>query len=156
MLDIPSISGIVAAAGVIVGVAFTVLEIRNLVRQRQTDLIMRIYSTFGSELFLKSWKKIMTSESKDYHNYEQWYEWSDLLEVWVYFEGIGALLNRKLIDIVMVDDLLTGPIIRTWEKVRPIAEGIRKNLNYPQAFEWFEYLYNELKKREQQLASKTA
>jgi hypothetical protein len=32
----------------------------------------------------------------------------------------------------------------------------RKQLNAPTAYEWFEYLYNEMKKREQQKASKKA
>jgi hypothetical protein len=49
MLDIPSISAIVAGVGVLVGVAFTYLEVRNLVRTRQTDLVLRLYSAFGSE-----------------------------------------------------------------------------------------------------------
>lgn len=40
MLDIPSILAIVAAVGVLIGVVLAVLELRNLVRQRQTDLIM--------------------------------------------------------------------------------------------------------------------
>jgi len=40
MLDIPSISAIVAAVGVIVGFVFTVLELRNLVKARQTDPAM--------------------------------------------------------------------------------------------------------------------
>jgi len=35
MLDIPSISAVVAAAGVIIGVVLTVIELRNLVKQRQ-------------------------------------------------------------------------------------------------------------------------
>jgi len=48
MLDIPSISVMVAAAGVIVGVVFTVLELRNLIKQRQTDLVTRLYSIMGS------------------------------------------------------------------------------------------------------------
>ena len=43
MLDIPSISAIVAAIGVIIGVVFTVLEPRNLVKTRQTDLMIRLY-----------------------------------------------------------------------------------------------------------------
>ncbi len=42
MLDIPSISAMVAAAGVIVDVVFYLLELRNLIKQRQTDLVTRL------------------------------------------------------------------------------------------------------------------
>jgi len=72
------------------------------------------------------------------------------------FEAIGVLLKNKLIDIGLVDDLFTGPSKWFWEKLKPIAEDTRKQLNYPQYAEHIEYLYNEMKKREQQLASKTA
>jgi len=51
MLDIPSISTLVAAVGVIVGVVFAVLELKNITRTRQTDLVVRLYSTFGTEDF---------------------------------------------------------------------------------------------------------
>jgi hypothetical protein len=31
------------------------------------------------------------------------------------------------------------------------VEGIRKMFGFPESYLWFEYLYNEAKKREQQL-----
>jgi len=65
------------------------------------------------------------------------------------FEGVGVLLHRKLIDISMVADLL--PVEMTWEKIKPIVGGMRKQFNEPRFYEWFEYLYNEMKKREQKL-----
>ena len=55
MLDIPSITGIVAAVGVIVGVAFTVFEVRNLVKARKTDLTMRLASAWHSEGLMEKW-----------------------------------------------------------------------------------------------------
>jgi len=41
MLDIASISAVVAAFGMIVGVVFAVLEIRNLARQREIEVETR-------------------------------------------------------------------------------------------------------------------
>ena len=43
------------------------------------------------------------------------------------------------------------PISMTWEKIKPIVKGIRKQLNKPKFYSWFEYLYNEMQKREQRL-----
>ena len=147
----PSISAIVAAIGVIIGVVFAVLELRNLVRTRQTDLIMRLYSTRTGKEFQESWKKVMSMESKDYRNYEKWYEWSDFIVVAAFFEGIGILLRRKLTDIRLVDDLFSYSIKTIWEKINEVVEAVRKHNNAPQIWEWFEYLYNEMKKREQRL-----
>ena len=58
MLDIPSISAIVAAAGVLVGVAFTVLQLRDLVKTRQTDLVLRLYDKFSSKEFQDAWETL--------------------------------------------------------------------------------------------------
>jgi len=59
---------------------------------------------------------------------------------------MGVLLKRNLIDLELVDDLFSGPIKIAWKRFKPIAEDARKQLNYP---EYTEYLYNEMKKREQ-------
>jgi hypothetical protein len=59
------------------------------------------------------------------------------------------LVKRKLVSMGLIDDLLNANILSTWEKIKPIAEGMRKRV--PQSWEWFEYLYNEMKKRERQL-----
>jgi hypothetical protein len=54
MVDITEVSAIVAAAGVLVGVVLNVLELRHLRKQRQTDLVVKLYSAFTSDDFLKS------------------------------------------------------------------------------------------------------
>jgi hypothetical protein len=97
-------------------------------------------------------EKVMSMESEDYRNYEKWHEWSDFIIVAAFFEGIGILLHRKLIDIVLVDDLFSYSIKTIWEKIKEVVEAVRKHHNAPQIWEWFEYLYDEMKKREQQLA----
>ena len=158
MLDIPSISALVAAAGVIVGVVLTVLELRNLVKQRQSDLVLRLYTTFGSNEFQERWTEFIKGDYKDYNDFVEKYNIrsNPAPEHTYLFEALGVLLKNRLIEISLVEDLFTGPSKWFWEKLKPIAEDTRKKLNYPQYAEHIEYLYNELQKREQQLTSKTA
>jgi len=163
MLDIPSISAIVAAIGVIIGVIFAVLQLRDLVKTRKTDLVIRLYSTYGSREFQEAWVETLRLEFKDYHDYLKKYGatsekpvYTSVNMVAAYFEGIGILLRRKLIDIALVDDLLSSDIVLTWHKMKPIVEGWRKQFNRPQISEWFEYLYDEMQKREQTLTQKTS
>lgn len=150
--DIASISTIVAATGVLVGVVFAVLQLRDLVKTRQTDLILRLYAAFNTKEFLKTWDEVRKRDAKDFADYEKKYGWSEALEVGMFFEGIGVLLKRKLINIDLVDDLFTGPIKITWESFEDLTKDARKQREAPTLFEWFEYLYNEMKKREQTLA----
>jgi hypothetical protein len=69
----------------------------------------------------------------------------------LFFEGLGILVKRKLINMDMVDDLASTDIICIWERHRPAIEGAREYLRRPQIYEYFEYLYDEMKKREQKL-----
>jgi hypothetical protein len=158
MVDITEISAIVAAAGVLVGVVYYVLEMRRQTEVKQTDLIMGLDSYFGSREFQEAWVETMRMEFKDYEDYLDKYGSDSGKPAYVsvnmvanFFEGLGILLRRKLIDIALVDDLFSSDIILTWHKMKPLAEGWRKHFNRPQMAEYFEYLYNEMKKRELKL-----
>lgn len=63
-----------------------------------------------------------------------------------YFEGIGTLVRRRLIDPHLVDDLMGIDIIGYWKKMRPIAEGIRKMEGFATWAENSEFLYDEVVK----------
>ena len=155
-LDIPSISAVVAAVGVIVGVTLAYLEVRTLAKQRQTDLVMRLYSHFGSKEFLQARRAVMDLKFVDFNDYVKKYgrfgRFEAVSEVCMFFEGIGVLLHRKLIDISLIDDLFSPISIKIiWEKMKPVVDGWRNQFNQPRTLEWFEHLYNEIRKREQRL-----
>ena len=76
-------------------------------------------------------------------NYELLLSW---FTVGMFFEGVGVLLKRNLIDIAMIDDLLGHSIKVTWEKMGPIEIETRERWNAPRVFDDFEYLYNTLMK----------
>lgn len=159
MVDIASISAVVAAIGVMVGVAFTALELRNLAKTRQTDLVIRLYSAFSSKELTEAVTKILGLEFKDYDDFVKKYgPWASrkpvhlaIIMVANFFNEIGILLNRKLVDIGLVDDLFTYRVKALWTMMKPIVEGSRKQLDQPRWGKWFEYLYNKMEKREQQL-----
>ena len=154
MLDIPSVSAIAAAIGVLIGVVIALMELRNLVKTRQTDLVMRLYSTFGSSEFQEAYVKVMATEATDIEAFLR-KQRKETWQVGVFFEGVGVLLHRRLIDIGLVDDLFSGPIKDAWESVKLAVEARRKRTNRPSVAEWFEYLYNEMQKREQRLQPST-
>jgi hypothetical protein len=70
------------------------------------------------------------------------------------FDLLGHLLKRKAVNIDLLIEFhnVTG----LWEKVKPLVEGFKKEQNTPKLCEWFEYLYNETKKREQKLQQSKA
>jgi len=82
-------------------------------------------------------------------DYRNKFGMAKLWSVGLFFEGIGILLKRKLIDIELVDDMFTTPIEWTWLKIRKIVLEARKVGNQPEIEEWLEYLYDTMKKYQQ-------
>ena len=156
-MDIASISALVAAVGVLVGVVLAILELRNIARTRQMELIMSIYSLFTRREYIDALEKIRTREFKDYEGYTKKHGVTDLVQVSGLYEGLGFLLHRKFLDVDTVRELLSESTKMVWEKVKPMVEDARKQLSqrksgeYIPVYQWWEYLYNELKKREQTL-----
>ena len=156
-----SVSSIVAAVGVVVGVILTVQELGHLHKQRQTDLLVRLapwLNLNGSEL-QQAYVKVLNLEFKDGDDFVKKYgpliaekpEQMALITLGNYFESIGTLVKRKLLDTDLMWDYWGETFITLWEKkIKPIAEMARKEYN--QETDNTEYLYNEMKKREQQLA----
>jgi len=65
VVDITEISAVVAAAGVLVGVAYYILDMRNQTRMRKTELLTRLYSTMVNKDWLEAWDIIDRLESDD-------------------------------------------------------------------------------------------
>ena len=155
MLDVTEISAILAAAGVMIGVVYYILDIRHqrTMRQieidtRQTDLLVRLFSTIMSKDWLEAWEKVRDRETLDYDDYKEKYGLVEANEIYVYLDQLGRLLQKGLIDLDLLP-LETGQISIMWEKLKPILQGSRKKFNEPKVGQGFEYLYNEMKKREQ-------
>jgi hypothetical protein len=144
MVDITEISAMVAAAGVLVGVVYYMLDMRNQSRTRQTDLTFRLYQGILTDEVTNYWYQVKGTEGKDFNEYVKRQGWKDLLKISTYFEGVGFLLHRKLLDIDMARELFAEAVKQIWEKPEPMF----KEMHSDKAF-WFEYLYNEMKKREQ-------
>jgi len=149
MVDVQTVSVVVAASSVVAGVIYYSFVLRNQARVRQTDLIMRLYSIFGSKEFLEANRRVVDVASKDYDAFLKKYGWVDVVQVGTLFEGMGVLLKRNLIDMELVDDLFSEPVRSLWGRMKPMIESDRKRFNQPRIFEWFEYLVDEMQKREQ-------
>lgn len=155
MVDIQTVSIAVASASVTVAAIYYVWQIRHQTKIRETDLIMRLYSTYGSKEYQDAWARVDANEIRNYNEYVKKHGLRDYIQCGSFYEGIGVLLKKKLIEINLVDALFSVPLKLAYEKMKPLIEDNRKQLHDPRVFEHFEYVYNEMKKREQ-LASRTA
>ena len=151
MVDITEIAAVVAAAGVLVGVAYYILDLRNQNRIRKTDLLVRLCSIMQSKDWLESWDKIDSLQTTDLIKMRDQHQTVEMNQVYWFFEEIGILMQMKLVDIDLVDRMLHRLVKNTWEKLEPVVHYGRKLRNDPRIAQGFEYLYNEMQKKEQQL-----
>jgi hypothetical protein len=168
VVDVTEISTIVAAAGVLVGVVLTVLELRHLRKQRDTDLLMRLapWLNINCIELQQAMVKIINLKFKDYPDFVKKYgpltsEKPDQMAIMMlanYMETVGTLVREGLVDANFVYKFWGHNLILYYEKFRIIAEGaIEEDRKTDQ--HWYvenkleesnaDYLYNEMKKIEQ-------
>ena len=166
MVDLTEISVVVAAAGVLIGVIYYILDIRHQTRIRQTDLEIRMNKVFNMTApeAQQALFDVLALEFTDYDDFVKKYgTMFDRSPVQLaistagnYFEAIGYLLKRKLVDADYIWDCYSETGMQLWEKLKPIVEGSREQFNMPRMWWPFEYLYNEMKKRELKLQRASA
>ena len=148
MVDIQTVSIAVASASVVIGVIYYAFQIRQQTKIRQMDFIMRMPSMVTSKEVMQI---DVTLKKAKFENFEQFEEkcYAEARQAADFYENLGVLVKRKLVDINLVADLYSADW--AWKKLKPWVEETRRRANNPKVYEWFEYLYNEMKQREQKL-----
>lgn len=148
-LDVTSVSIIIASASVVIGMILAILQLRDQNKTRQAQLFMGVYDQFSRSDTLK--RLFQTIDNFEHcepgkkpaileEDIESFYS------VMAFFEGIGVLVCKKLIDVHLVADLISGPTIRLWRSVGNYVKSERERLERPQVWEWTEYLSSEIMK----------
>jgi hypothetical protein len=161
-VDIQTVSIAIASAGVLLAAIYYILQLRHQNKTRQISLLMNLYLTWGSDDMKKALQDVLALEFKDFEDFLKKYgvasqAYVDLDRICWFMNGVGFLLREGFVNIKLVLGLFhTQGWIMMWEKVKPVVEGIRKMFGFPESYAWFEYLYNEVKRREQKLQQSKA
>jgi hypothetical protein len=143
-MDISTVSTIVVTASVVIGVVFTLMELRHLTRTRRTDVIMRIYDRFGSKEMVEAIYSVGRLRSETPFSFPPKGDLTGVTQIAILFEGLGVLLEQDLIDIKLADSLF-GPTLDTlWEPIRPLIYSMRESLKQPFFFSHFEDFHKRL------------
>jgi hypothetical protein len=157
MVDVSTVSIAIASAGVLAGVIYYVLAIRHQSRLRQTESVIRLSPWFNMNAreVQEAVTQVCSIEYKNYEDYLKRYsekpEHMMLKILGNYFEGIGILVYRKLVKADIVYDFWGDIIQSSWEKIQPLVVDMRKDIGDPNMFRFWEYLYNEMKRRKEKV-----
>ncbi len=159
MIELSVVRDLVAIFGVIAGFTYYVLAVRNTQKNqelqletRQAQLFMQIFARQYDVEQRKSIYLVRNLEYKDLDDFNEKYGPENNPDTFfrfnslaTYFEGVGVLVKRNLVDPSMVDDLMSGRVNEFWEAVRPFTIELRERTGNYEAWEHVEYLYNVIK-----------
>jgi len=142
---------ILTGLGLTASIVYYTSVLRNANKTRAAQLFMQIYSQWNSLELQSQYGKIMNIP------FDHFDDFLDMIQndvdyrnavnmVGIFFEGLGVYVHRGLIDVTMVDDLMSEAIISFWDKSKSLVYETRTRANLPQYAEWLEYLANEVEK----------
>jgi hypothetical protein len=141
MVDYQTLSIVLTGLGIIGAILYYTLTLRNATKTRQAQLFMSIYNRFHEVEFWKHLGEIRQWEWGSIEEYNEKYsshperiaKWN---AVGSFFEGMGVMVKRNLIDVAVVDDLMSGPLMSLWQKWEPTILEQRRMRNMPTMWEW--------------------
>jgi hypothetical protein len=129
-------------------------ETRNRELQtKQAQLLLPLWLQWKEPEMQKAYSDFSSWEWKDYDDFMTKYGPKTNPDAWFkrgmlgnFFEGLGVFVKRGLIDVELIDDLMSGYVIGHWRKMEPIYREYRRIQKSPMTGENVEYLYNEVYK----------
>ncbi|MFH2112711.1 MAG: hypothetical protein ABIJ47_15800 [Candidatus Bathyarchaeota archaeon] len=169
MVELEAMSIVFTGLSISLAAFYYTMTLRNAQRTqqqqletRQAQLFMQVYSKWQDKDFNES-KQLVLYEYKcdgfdDYDAIMRDKEKAaNLRVIGTFLEGLGVLVKRRLVDVGFVDDMMSGDVLRFWDKYGGAVREFRVRRDYPQALEYTELLYTEIKAvAERQLVAKRA
>jgi hypothetical protein len=162
MVDLQTVTLLVQIIGVSATAIAAVIGVSNYIKSnkraeearkrdletRQAQLFMQIQDKITSQAYLENLFEFLSADWKTPEDYKKMYGFNTKTEAKVSsvgypLESIGVLVKKGLIDVSLVDDLMSWIIISFYERYLPVLDEDRK-IN-PASGEWVEFLYNEVK-----------
>jgi hypothetical protein len=136
--------------GILVGVSYYVVSLRNQDRARQVQTFNIIMNRFA-DADIDMMNEVMSYEWDDYNDFEEKYGGNVNIKksnmrytCWHYWDSVGYLLKKGLVDrdvIYLVNS--TGGAHWMWNKFESVIKEIRVRYNMPHLGANWEYMVEE-------------
>lgn len=159
-LDIQTVSVVIASASVIGSAVYYMIETRHQRRIRQIESVIRLSPWFNmnAKEIQEAISTVCSTEYTDYKDYLTKYagktEQTALKLLGNYFEGVGMLVNMKLVEMDIVFNFWGDIAESVWDDNEELIKGMRQDTGTPFTFQYWEFLVKEFKKRKIVLSKK--
>jgi hypothetical protein len=136
---------------VTVAAVYYAMTVWNTIRIRKTQQLISLLSVTIQDKFQEDWMDFIFNQ--EFSSFEEWARKYSapvnpktagaMMTVTTFFNILGGLIKERLIDPELVHNTMHSAIALSWEKYKPIAEGMRERYNSPEYAILFEHLYNE-------------
>ena len=153
VFDVQTVSILIASISVIGSAVYYLLETRHQRRIRQTESIIRFSPWFSIDAkgIQEAIGNVHSTQYTDYNDYLSKYagkpEQISLKLLGNYFEGIGLLVSKKLVEEDLVFDFWGDVAESVWDENEKVINGMRKDSGTPYTFEYWELLVRAIKKK---------
>jgi hypothetical protein len=151
-LDLQSISIMIAATSVVIGVLMSVLSLRNISRSRQASVFLDFHRQANLEVILHSSEVVMEWKWKDAQEFDQKYgpranpeAHSKFILVGSLFDSMGKLIEAKVTSAKLLPETLAVFAMAWFEKIRSIEPDIAAQWRRSGSMDSSKLLYKELK-----------
>jgi hypothetical protein len=136
---------------VVVGVGFAVFETRRYRRERNREAAIVLLQAFQTPDFAKALGlvyRLPDGLSKTEIEDRLGADLHIVYAMTATWESIGILVYRREVDIDLVDDFFSGPIVVSWRKLQGYFFGEREATGRKTIGEWFQWLADQFARLE--------
>ncbi len=135
----------------VVGIIFGIKNILQYEASRKRESAIVMLNSFQTPEFVKGLLLILNLpdhiSKKDFEALPE----ANFLAIYMVvgtWERLGVLVYRREIELDLVDDAFSGPIIQTWKKLGRYIKEFRSQLKRDTAMEWLQWLAERMIERE--------
>lgn len=151
MPDLGTIADLVSAAAVVTGLLFAGVQLRQFrrVQEREAGLVLlRSYQTRTLARALLLAFELPDGLTKAEVEDRVGDEMATLYAMMTVWESLGILVHRGQVELALVDDFFSGPIVLSWHKMHRYVDEQRVELDRGTIWEWFQWLAERMQERE--------
>jgi hypothetical protein len=147
MPSIADYAAVATAVGVILGTVFVLVQVRHMEMHRNLEISMKMFEWAESDRLRKAFRWV--ENEFQFENYTKYkaqeagnYEAGDHPhEVVAFFEQVGFMVEKRFVDLDVIDDRLGEHIISNWKKLEPWIMALRKEGQHHGFGRHFQKLY---------------
>lgn len=123
---------------------------------RQAQFFMQIYDRFNNSEYWEQYAELRSHTWDDYEDWQTKYgmnnrkAYTAFTSMASYFDGLGVLVDRGLIDVGLVDDLLHTRVLWFWDTWGDIIRKSRVEWNTSRIWPYIDSLYSQIQDYENQ------